>query len=80
MLKVFCADEGSECYTGEAFRPNSATPVAVDVWHCIHTGQAILRNPHGRADVAKAVRSVIPLREKDGKLALHCFQGRAYPD
>jgi len=67
VLKVFEADEGSELHTGEIIRATDHSPLAADVWKVMHSGEPVLRNPHGRADVAENVRSVFPLHESDGR-------------
>jgi len=67
VLKVFDADDNSECHPGEVFRPTDHSAVGTDIWAVIHSGEPILRNPHGRTDKATKVRSVFPLREADGR-------------
>lgn len=64
LLKVYAATEASEAVEGEIYRPNAHNPVALDAWSVIHTGEAILNNPHGISD-AHDRRSVVPLFESE---------------
>jgi len=70
LLKVYAATEASEAVTGEVFRHNAHSPVAIDAWTVIHTGEPILNNPHGLSD-AHDKRSVVPLYE--GEQSGRCF-------
>ena len=66
-LKCFHAVGPCQLETGQTIRAKYTAKADQDVWQVCVTGETMLCNPHNLPEVARAARSVVPLKASDGR-------------